>query len=98
MNKIDGISPLKSTVAKESPRQSNAASAGPGEEAAAEASSNVVLTDAAQKLQQAEKQLKSAPEIDEARVSEIKDALDSGNYQIDPEKIASRLADLEDQL
>lgn len=98
MNKIDGISPIKNTVAKESPRQMPSAPAEQDGNSAAEASSNVVLTDAAQKLQQAEKQLKSAPEIDEARVAEIKAAIDNGQYEVDPESVAAKLADLEAQL
>lgn len=98
MNKIDGISPLKSTVAKESPRRAPTEQAEQGDSTAAEGSSNVVLTDAAQKLRQAEKQLQSAPEVDEARVSEVKAAIDNGSYEINPEQIATKLADLEDQL
>lgn len=40
----------------------------------------------------------NAPSVDQARVAAIKNALQSGNYQIDPEKIAAKMMAFEQQL
>ena len=40
----------------------------------------------------------AAPAIDQARVAEVRQALESGSYRIDPAKIAERMLDLDKQL
>ena len=44
------------------------------------------------------KQLASAPTVDEAKVSAIRTALESGTYKVDVQEIARRLTALERQL
>jgi negative regulator of flagellin synthesis FlgM len=55
------------------------------------AGETVELTSSAKLLERLEKTLASLPEIDRVRVDAVKAAIDSGDYQIDPESIADAL-------
>ncbi|AKC88006.1 flagellar biosynthesis anti-sigma factor FlgM [Pseudoxanthomonas suwonensis] len=56
------------------------------------------LTGEAASLQALQRELAAAPAVDQARVAEVKQALESGSYRIDPAKIAERMLDLDEQL
>ena len=56
------------------------------------------LTGEATSLQALQRELSTAPAIDQARVAEVRQALESGSYRIDPAKIAERMLDLDKQL
>ena len=56
------------------------------------------LTGEATSLQALQRDLSVAPAIDPARVAEVRQALESGSYRIDPAKIAERMLDLDKQL
>lgn len=58
----------------------------------------VTLTRTAGEVQKLESQLAQLPEVDQARVAEIKAAIDNGSYQIDAGQIADRLLDMEQAL
>lgn len=51
----------------------------------------VELTSSAKLLERLEKSFASLPEIDRSRVDAVKSAIESGDYEIDAEKIASTL-------
>lgn len=61
----------------------------------ASASDKVSLTDTASKLKALEKQLASEPEVNEQRVSDVSDAVKSGQYKVDPERVANKMMDFE---
>lgn len=44
------------------------------------------------------KQMKNLPEVDSQRVQSIKNALANGEYKPDPERIASKFAEIENLL
>jgi negative regulator of flagellin synthesis FlgM len=58
----------------------------------------VDVTDAARLMQRVEAILAAAPATDQNRVEEVKRALASGAYEIDPERIAAQVARLERDL
>lgn len=95
--KIDSYGPQAATSA---PARVKTAGAG-GKNAAAAAreqavsSDSVRLTDDAKLLQQAERAAAQAPDVDEGRVAEIKQAVADGTYQVDPKAIAAKLARME---
>lgn len=66
--------------------------------AATPADSSVTLTDAAKRLAALERAIAAVPEVDTARVEELRDAIASGRYSVDAERIATRLLDLEREL
>jgi len=73
------------------PRTGQAAATTPGE-------SSVTLTDAARRLAAIERAVANVPDVNLARVEELRAAIESGRYSVDAERIASRLLDLEREL
>ncbi len=58
----------------------------------------VSITPTATGIKNASETSTSAPAINESRVTEIKNALQSGRYQINPERIAEKMLQLETKL
>jgi negative regulator of flagellin synthesis FlgM len=63
-----------------------------------EAESDVQLTGAARSLAALEQSLHSLPAMDEKRIAAVKRRLDSGEYQVQPQRIADKLLHLESDL
>lgn len=70
---------------------------GPQAEAprAADGNEVVTLTDLAARLQQLTDAVRDVPVVDQARVDELRDALESGSYQVDEREIADKLSTFE---
>ena len=51
----------------------------------------VVLSDAAQRIQEARKQLDALPDVREDKVAQLKQQIENGTYEIDAEKIADKM-------
>ena len=75
-----------------------AAPAGGPEARPVEAADSVRLTGEATSLQARQRELSAAPAIDTARVQAVREALENGSYRIDPDAIAKRMLDLDEQL
>ena len=58
----------------------------------------VTITSSAAQLQAAERGLKAVPVVDQERVDRIRTAIQNGEYQIDPAKIADKFIKLETAL
>ena len=58
-------------------------------------SDTVSLTPIAQKLQQLEASVAAEPVVNLQRVNTVRDAINDGSFQINPDRIASQLIDLE---
>jgi negative regulator of flagellin synthesis FlgM len=67
-------------------------------EAAIAAASPVQITGQARQLAALEHAVQSLPVVNEARVAEIRSAIDDGRYQINPERIADKLLRTEQEL
>jgi negative regulator of flagellin synthesis FlgM len=63
-----------------------------------DAGSNVQLTNASRSLAALEQSLQSLPAIDEQRVAAVKRRLESGEYQINPQRVADKLLHMENEL
>ncbi|WP_022963250.1 flagellar biosynthesis anti-sigma factor FlgM [Halopseudomonas pelagia] len=72
----------------------------PAEQTAADqavsAESGVKLSSQAQQLQAIEERIRDLPEVDSARVAQIRQAISDGSYQTDSARIADKLLALEE--
>ena len=59
---------------------------------------SVSITDTARRLAVLQETIAGMPEVDAARVTELRQAIERGQYRTDPEKIADRLLQLERDL
>jgi len=95
--KIDGNLPatahLRSVAPGNKPSISTDAPAHP-----VEAADSLRLTGEATSLQTLQRELSSAPAIDAGRVQAVREALQNGSYKINPDAIASRMLELDQQL
>lgn len=101
-NSIDRIAGTNANHAAErrGPTPSETTSSGAASEQGPGAvhTDSVDLTASAQKLQEIEQGLGAQPDVDAAKVAEIKQALAEGRYEIDAERIAAKLLDIEKSL
>lgn len=59
---------------------------------------SVTITPYAAKLHAAERDLKAVPVVDAERVEQLRNAIQNGEYEIDPAKIADKFISLESSL
>ena len=62
------------------------------------ATESVSITDTARRLAALQETIAGMPEVDAARVTELRQAIERGQYHANPEKIADRLLQLERDL
>lgn len=74
------------------------AAAGESKTQAVQAADSVRLTGEATQLQAVQRELSAAPAIDQARVQAVRESLQNGSYQINPDAIATRMLGLDQQL
>jgi len=87
-NKANQASSGKTGASAKSGKGSGSAKAPPKQQANED---SVSLTDAAGRLQQIEQSLNEIPIVDSARVDNISQSIDDGQYQINDDKIADRI-------
>ncbi|KAB7771852.1 flagellar biosynthesis anti-sigma factor FlgM [Xanthomonas maliensis] len=98
--KIEGNLPTAATL-RTNAVSSKIASAGEDRTApvaATPATDSVKLTGEATNLQVLQRELSQAPAIDTARVQAVKESLQNGSYTINPDAIANRMIDMNQQL
>lgn len=98
-NKINGLEAKPARIAA-TPAVNRRAGGAPGAAAdgAADAGTDVHLTGAARGLAQLEQSLRAQPAVDAARVAAVKERLQNGSYEVDPQRIADRLLRLDSDL
>jgi negative regulator of flagellin synthesis FlgM len=60
--------------------------------------SGVQITDSARQLAALEQAIRAIPDVDEAKVAEIRNAIANGTYQVSPDRIAEKLLRIENEL
>ena len=96
-NKIDGVGqrPVQVTGRDGKPQVQRPETDKPQQESTVD---TVKLTDSAKQLRQLEEILANQPAVDTKRVEEIKEAIASGEYEINAERIAEKLLQLDKEL
>jgi negative regulator of flagellin synthesis FlgM len=100
-NKIGGytatepLAPIKGSNSVADKSQSDAAGAAAS---APKAADQVTLTDSARSLQKIEEAVAQAPVVNAAKVASVKQAVQSGSYQIDAGRVADKLLQFESGL
>lgn len=83
----------------DSARTQDAAKSGAASRGTATASADKVeLTSSAVLLQRLEEQLRGVPEVDAERVRSLKEAIAAGEYRVDADRVAAKLAALDREL
>lgn len=59
---------------------------------------SVSITPQAKQLNELQKKASDAPAVDQKRIDELKKAISSGEYKVDPEKLAASIAKFEFEL
>lgn len=103
INDITGLSSSQANSTRaRTGEQSNAAKTGSDANAPAQSPSSkgdtVNLSNAAQTLQNVEKKLASAPDVDSERVERLRQEIDSGSYQINAERVAEKMLNFDNLL
>jgi len=94
IDQLGQVSQSTTTRTKTSEPQNSTAKSGGGSNSAAAAPTQgdtVQLSEAAKALQNVEKRLADTPDVDSARVNKIKQDIESGNYQVNPDRIAEKM-------
>lgn len=96
VNNISGITPTQNNTSRSRERpQGVAEQANTVSQSAKPSSDKVDLSTEAKKLQDIEAGLKRLPEVDHEKVAHIKEALREGNYSVDPQRLAAKIAQFE---
>ena len=96
--KINGLTPQPTSDGKTA-RSDGARGNAPGAAGAPKAQgADVNISNAAQVRQDLEQKLAAAPDVDQARVTSIRDAIRNGSYFVDADKVADAFLRVESDL
>lgn len=97
-NDISGINSGRSQQANERQTQGvgrNAGSATTRNTQETGTQDKVVLTDMAARLKSLEQKLAAQPDVDQAHVDRVRDAIARGEYRVNPERVADKMMGFE---
>ena len=97
-NDINGLGNISTLVSSQSQTQAPGTAANRPNESGGQATrapDSVSLTQSARQLQELEAQARSMPAVDPQRVDAVRDAIDTGTLQVNPDRIAQKLMQFE---
>lgn len=94
-NASDAAAPVKGSSGGVSAADKNRGAAASTTATAAPAPDQVTLTGSARVLQKLSEAIAGAPVVDAAKVAAVKQALQSGSYQVDAGRVADKLLNFE---
>jgi negative regulator of flagellin synthesis FlgM len=90
--------PVQIATDKSVKRTSDSGAASSGAEKVASTGDGVQITNSARQLAALEQAIRAFPDVNQARVDQIRSAIANGTYQVSPERIAEKLMQMENQL
>lgn len=98
-NKINGIDNRPAPVTAGQPvRRPQEPTTGAKGSTPQQAAPGVQITESARQLAALEQALKAMPAVNEAKVAEIRKAIEEGRYKVSPERIADKLLQIESEI
>jgi negative regulator of flagellin synthesis FlgM len=99
-NKVGGFDSRPAQVGTDRgvKRASGATSAAPTGSPATTTESSVQITDSARQLAALEAAIKELPAVDEAKVAELRNAIENGSYEVDGASVADKLLKMDSEL
>jgi negative regulator of flagellin synthesis FlgM len=97
-SKINGLETKTARIAAAPAVARRGGEAPPPASTPADAGTDVQLTGAARGLVAIEQSLRAQPAIDESRVAAVKERLQKGSYEVDPQRVADKLLRLDSDL
>jgi negative regulator of flagellin synthesis FlgM len=97
-NDINGINSGRSHQTKERPTQGVTRDSGSTDtrnNPDTGSQDKVVLTDMAARMKSLEQKLAKQPEVDQAHVSRVRDAIKRGEYSVNPDRVADKMMGFE---
>lgn len=96
INNLSNTSQVKQTVDKQTQiKQQSSQVSNAGEQAKMASRDSVSLTPQAQQMSQVQKKADQAPAVDQKKIDKLKKAIESGEYKVNPEKLAASIAKFE---
>tara|TARA_R110002072_G_scaffold31735_19_gene97786 strand:+ start:29932 stop:30231 length:300 start_codon:yes stop_codon:yes gene_type:complete len=95
VNNINGLTPTQNHTSRSREKPQGPEKAVTAQESPRPSGDKVDLSTEAKQLQDIEASLKRLPEVDQERVSHLRDALREGNYSVDPSRLAAKIAQFE---
>jgi negative regulator of flagellin synthesis FlgM len=92
INGIEGGGPASAGASRVGPRSTRGASS------SQQTPGDVHITDTATQLAALEQTVSDLPAVNESRVAQMRTAIEQGTYQVVPQQVADRLAQLEQAL
>lgn len=95
VSNINGLSSTPSSTSRSKEKAQSAEQPVKVSSAAADVSAKVSLSSEAKELQDIEAGIKRFPEVNQERVSQLRDTLREGNYSVDPARLAAKIVQFE---
>jgi len=95
VSNINGISSTHSSTSRSREKTQSAEQPVKASSSNTDASAKVSLSSEAKELQGIEAGIKRFPEVNQERVSQLRDTLREGNYSVDPARLAAKIVQFE---
>jgi len=95
INNLNGSSQVKQKLEQQSQVKQQAVQQSGAEQTKAARQDSVSLTPQAKQMSELQKKAADAPVIDQKKIEQLKKAISSGEYKVDPEKLAANIASFE---
>ena len=95
VNNINGLTPTQNNASRSREKPPQLETNPGSKDSGASNRDQVDLSPEAKNLQEIESNLSRLPEVDQERVSHIKNALREGSYSVDPSRLAAKIAQFE---